>query len=80
MNASTLREIGSGHRYRPAGETAADVAAAASVLATATRSWSSLPPTSIAEVDAIGNQLEGCRRALRDLRLAIAAEPSPVAA
>jgi hypothetical protein len=58
---------------RPMPEIASEFAQAAAVLATATRSWPTLPPATTAQVDAIEHQLQGLRRSLVDLR--IAAQP-----
>jgi hypothetical protein len=50
---------------------ATEFAHAAEVLHTATRSWPVLPPCTRSELDAVGHQLEGLRRALGDMRMAL---------
>ena len=54
-----------------AGYSAACFAEAADRLATASRAWRTLAPTSAAEIDAIANQLEGMRIAVGNLRIAM---------
>lgn len=70
MNAA-VKDILVCREHPSIGETAMWLSHAVEVLATATLSWSVLPPTSVAELDSIGHQLEGLRRSLGDLRTAM---------
>jgi hypothetical protein len=70
VNAA-VREILVGREHPEVGESSTSFSHGAEVLATATRSWSVLPPTNAAELDTVGNQLEGLRRSLGDLRTAL---------
>ena len=79
MNATAIRDIRSGRRFRSVCDAAAEFAAAADVLHTATQAWLSLTPTRYG-ADAISNHLEGMRRVLTDLKLALNNERSGVAA
>jgi len=47
---------------------AACIAHGAEVLATAVRSWATLPPETPAAIDAAATQVEGIRRAIGELR------------
>jgi hypothetical protein len=78
VSAANLLQTQFGKRNGGAAETAAEVSGAAGALATATQSWACLAPHSVAEIDAVSNQLEGCRRALRELRLVVDAARSPL--
>ena len=66
-----VKDIILGRQNPNIGETATLLAHGSEVLAIATRAWAVLPPTSLAEIDSIGHQLEGIRRGLGDLRTAI---------
>lgn len=70
MNA-IVREILVGREHPEIGESSTAFAHAAEILATATRAWSVVPPANVAELDSIGNQVEGLRRSLGDLRIAL---------
>lgn len=63
-------------REAQAAQQAALISSAAERLATATRAWRTLGPTTRAEIDAIGNQLEGMRIALGNLRIASLKHPT----
>ena len=54
-----------------AADHAEEFAHAAAVLATATRSWPTLPPVTRAELDAVATQVEGLRHALVLLKTTI---------
>lgn len=58
------------HREVDAAHHAALIGTAAECLATATRAWRTVAPTTRAEIDAVGSQLEGMRIALGNLRIA----------
>ena len=58
-------------RDQPANELAMEFAHAAEQLHIASRTWPTLPPTRVGELDGVGNQLEGLRRALGDMRSAM---------
>lgn len=70
MNA-TVKDILVNREHPDIGETATWLSHGAEVLATETRSWSVLPPSSPRELDEVGRQLEGLKRSLGDLRTAM---------
>lgn len=70
MNA-TVREILAGREQPNVGEMATEFAHAAEQLYFASRAWPTLPPGRAGELDGVGNQLEGLRRALGDMRMAM---------
>jgi hypothetical protein len=59
------------HHDHQAQSQAAWFAASAETLATASRAWRTLPPTSRAELDAIASHVEGLRRGIIELRMAL---------